>query len=170
MGKLPRSERGPVDFDRRSTEIVTALDSASPMTAQSASREQPPILIVDDEPYILRSLRYLLAREGYDVETASDGEEGLARVREVRPRIVFLDIMMPRMSGYEVCEQIKADPLLAETYVIMLSARGQQSDRERGFLGGADDYMTKPFSPREVAAKVRAILAAGQDASTAGAE
>jgi DNA-binding response OmpR family regulator len=129
-----------------------------PISHPSADGARTPILVVDDEPYILRSLRYLLAREGYDVETASDGEEGLARVRETRPRLVFLDIMMPRMSGYEVCEQIKQDPSLAETYVIMLSARGQQSDRERGFLGGADEYMTKPFSPREVAARARAIL------------
>ncbi len=131
-----------------------------PMAQQMGENQSSPILVVDDEPYILRSLRYLLAREGYEVETASDGEEGLARVRALRPRVVFLDIMMPRMSGYEVCEQIKADPLLAETYVIMLSARGQQGDRERGFLGGADEYMTKPFSPREVAARVRAVLTA----------
>jgi DNA-binding response OmpR family regulator len=129
-----------------------------PTALASASSERAAILIVDDEPYILRSLRYLLAREGYEVETASDGEEGLARIRDLRPRLVFLDIMMPRMSGYEVCEQVKQDASLADTYVIMLSARGQQSDRERGFLGGADEYMTKPFSPREVAARVRAVL------------
>jgi len=129
-----------------------------PTAPASATSERAPILIVDDEPYILRSLRYLLAREGYEVETASDGEEGLARIRDLRPRLVFLDIMMPRMSGYEVCEQVKQDASLAGTYVIMLSARGQQSDRERGFLGGADEYMTKPFSPREVAARVRAVL------------
>ena len=129
-----------------------------PTAPASATSERAPILIVDDEPYILRSLCYLLAREGYEVETASDGEEGLARIRDLRPRLVFLDIMMPRMSGYEVCEQVKQDASLAGTYVIMLSARGQQSDRERGFLGGADEYMTKPFSPREVAARVRAVL------------
>jgi two-component system, OmpR family, alkaline phosphatase synthesis response regulator PhoP len=117
------------------------------------------ILVIDDEPYILRSLSYLLAREGYSVETASNGEEGLARVRSQRPPLVFLDIMMPSMNGYEVCEQIKQDPELASTYVIMLSAKGQQIDRERGLLGGADEYMTKPFSPREVAQRVRTILA-----------
>ena len=118
-----------------------------------------PILVIDDEPYILRSLSYLLTREGYTVETASNGEEGLARVRTLRPPLVFLDIMMPNMNGYEVCEQVKQDPSLAGTYVIMLSAKGQQIDRERGLLGGADEYMTKPFSPREVAQRVRAILA-----------
>jgi DNA-binding response OmpR family regulator len=118
-----------------------------------------PILVIDDEPYILRSLSYLLAREGYTVETASNGEEGLRRVRSLRPPLVFLDIMMPHMNGYEVCEQVKQDPTLEGTYVIMLSAKGQQIDRERGLLGGADEYMTKPFSPREVALRVRTILA-----------
>ncbi len=118
-----------------------------------------PILVIDDEPYILRSLSYLLQREGYTVETAPNGEEGLRRVRSLRPPLVFLDIMMPHMNGYEVCEQVKQDPALDGTYVIMLSAKGQQIDRERGLLGGADEYMTKPFSPREVAQRVRAILA-----------
>lgn len=121
--------------------------------------EQDRILLVDDEPYILRSLSYLLTREGYAVATASNGEEGLTRLRETRPRLVFLDIMMPRMNGYEVCEQIKQDQATADTYVIMLSAKGQQIDRERGLLGGADEYMTKPFSPREVAQRVREIFA-----------
>jgi DNA-binding response OmpR family regulator len=118
-----------------------------------------PILVIDDEPYILRSLSYLLQREGYAVETASNGEQGLQRVRSLRPKLVFLDIMMPQMNGYEVCEQIKQDPNLEDTYVIMLSAKGQQIDRERGLLGGADEYMTKPFSPSEVARRIRAILA-----------
>jgi DNA-binding response OmpR family regulator len=118
-----------------------------------------PILVIDDEPYILRSLSYLLQREGYTVETATNGEEGLRRVRSLRPPLVFLDIMMPHMNGYEVCEQVKQDASLDGTYVIMLSAKGQQIDRERGLLGGADEYMTKPFSPREVAERVRTILA-----------
>jgi two-component system, OmpR family, alkaline phosphatase synthesis response regulator PhoP len=118
-----------------------------------------PILVIDDEPYILRSLSYLLQREGYAVETASNGEEGLQRVRNLHPPLMFLDIMMPHMNGYEVCEQVKQDPSLEGTYVIMLSAKGQQIDRERGLLGGADEYMTKPFSPREVAQRVRTILA-----------
>jgi DNA-binding response OmpR family regulator len=118
-----------------------------------------PILVVDDEPYILRSLTYLLTRAGYAVETATNGEDGLARVRELRPPLIFLDIMMPNVNGYQVCEQIKADASLAGTYVILLSAKGQQIDRERGLQGGADEYMTKPFSPREVAQRVRDIFA-----------
>lgn len=130
------------------------------MNRQGAQVEKTgPILVIDDEPYILRSLGYLLTREGYTVEMATNGEDGLARLRLLRPPLVFLDIMMPRMNGYEVCEQIKQDPALAGTHVIMLSAKGQQIDRERGLLGGADEYMTKPFSPREVAVRVRALLA-----------
>jgi DNA-binding response OmpR family regulator len=130
------------------------------MSEQSQSPEMAgPILVIDDEPYILRSLSYLLTREGYAVETATNGEDGLDRVRSLRPPLVFLDIMMPNMNGYEVCEQVKQDASLSGTYVIMLSAKGQQIDRERGLLGGADEYMTKPFSPREVAQRVREILA-----------
>ena len=116
------------------------------------------VLIIDDEPYILRSLSYLLTHEGYSVQTASNGQNGLERVRELRPPIVFLDIMMPTMNGYEVCEQIKKDPELQDTYVIMLSAKGQQIDLERALLGGADEYMTKPFSPREIAEHVRGLV------------
>src|SRR6266542_921258 len=128
-------------------------------TTNTETTAPGPILVIDDEPYILRSLSYLLQREGYQVETASNGEEGLQRVRSLRPPLVFLDIMMPHMNGYEVCEQVKQDPSLEGTYVIMLSAKGQPIDRERGLLGGADEYMTKPFSPREVAQRVRSILA-----------
>lgn len=126
----------------------------------AAVSEKDQILLIDDEPFILRSLSFLLTREGYQVETASDGEAGLGRIRSLRPPIVFLDVMMPRMNGYEVCEQVKQDPSLAGTYIIILSAKGQQIDKERGLLGGADEYMTKPFSPREVAQRVREIFAA----------
>jgi DNA-binding response OmpR family regulator len=136
------------------------------MTEPTSHLAPGPILVIDDEPYILRSLSYLLAREGYRVETATNGADGLARVRDLRPPLVFLDIMMPLMNGYEVCEQVKQDPSLAGTYVIMLSAKGQQIDRERGLLGGADEYMTKPFSPREVAQRVRDILAERGAAAT----
>ena len=126
------------------------------------------ILVIDDEPYILRALSYLLTREGYSVETATNGEEGLAAVRALRPQLVFLDIMMPFLNGYEVCEQIREDAELASTYVIMLTAKGQQMDRERAFLGGADEYMTKPFSPREIARHLQAIFATNGTAALVG--
>ena len=138
------------------------------MPERRSTQPERPILIIDDEPFILRSLSYLLAREGYRVETASNGEEGLEQVRRLQPPLVFLDIMMPRMNGFEVCEQIRQDPVLAGTYVIMLSAKGQQIDRERGLLGGADEYMTKPFSPREVAQRVHALLVGATSAAAGG--
>ncbi len=118
-----------------------------------------PILVVDDEPYILRALSFLLTREGFSVQTASNGADGIERARALQPKLVFLDIMMPRMNGFEVCAAIRSDPALADTHVIMLSAKGQQVDREKGLTGGADEYMTKPFSPREVAERVRTVLA-----------
>lgn len=115
------------------------------------------VLIVDDEPYILRSLSFVLEREGFQVVTASEGDGALAKIREHRPPLVFLDIMLPNRSGYEVCAAVKEDPELAGTHIVMLSAKGQQIDRERGMLGGADEYMTKPFSPREIIEYVQNI-------------
>src|SRR5258708_37142094 len=102
--------------------------------------EQPPaptpgvILVIDDEPFILRAMSYLLTREGFEVATAENGGVGLDMVRKLHPPLVFLDIMMPVLDGYEVCEQIRRDESLAGTYVIMLSAKGQQADRQRGLL------------------------------------
>ncbi|MBX3053486.1 MAG: response regulator [Caldilineaceae bacterium] len=115
------------------------------------------ILVVDDEPYILRSLSFVLEREGFRVATASEGESALLKIRELRPQLVFLDIMLPRKNGYEVCAAVKEDPSLSGTHIVMLSAKGQQIDRERGMLGGADEYMTKPFSPKEIVEYVQNI-------------
>jgi DNA-binding response OmpR family regulator len=117
------------------------------------------VLVVDDEPYILRALMYLLRREGYTVETAADGIEGLARARAFRPEVVFLDMMMPQLNGLQVVEQMRRDPTFGETYVIMLTARGQSADREAGLAAGANEYMTKPFSPRELVQRLERIFA-----------
>jgi DNA-binding response OmpR family regulator len=119
---------------------------------------QVPILLVDDEPYIIRSLSFVLEREGYWVETARNGEEALQKIRSLRPCLVFLDVMMPVKNGYQVCAEVREDPEIADTHIIMLSAKGQQVDRERGLLGGTDEYITKPFSPREIIALVRTIV------------
>lgn len=124
-----------------------------------------PIVIIDDEPYALRAMSYLLAREGYEVVTASNGEEGLQRVQELRPPLVFLDIMMPQLDGYEVCQRIRGDSSLNDTYIVMLSAKGQQVDRERGLAEGANEYMTKPFSPREIVKRLAEIFGLSKDAS-----
>jgi len=116
------------------------------------------VLVVDDEPHILRSLGFVLKRAGYEVLEARSGPEALSVVQKERPDVVFLDIMMPRLDGYEVCRRIKDSDELSGTYVIMLTARGQQQDREASLAAGADEYMTKPFSPSRALERVRAAL------------
>ncbi len=120
------------------------------------------ILIVDDEPHILRSLGFVLSREGYEVLEARGGTEALDLVEQERPDLVFLDIMMPQLDGYEVCRRIKESDELSGTYVILLTAKGQESDRRKGMGVGADEYMTKPFSPSRAVARVNEILAQSQ--------
>lgn len=117
------------------------------------------ILVVDDEPFILRSLEYVMRKEGHDVAGAADGEEALEKIRSFRPALVFLDVMMPKKDGFEVCRAVKQDPQLAETYVIMLTAKGQTKDRTLAIAAGADEYVTKPFRPSLVVEKVRALAA-----------
>jgi len=116
------------------------------------------ILVVDDEPYVQRSLTFVLKKEGFDVEVASNGEEALLKARELRPKIMFLDLMMPKMNGFNTCRTLKSDADLKGIYVIILTAKGQEIDRETGLRDGADEFMTKPFSPREIVSKVRRIL------------
>ena len=116
------------------------------------------VLICDDEPHILESVAYVARREGYMVITAEDGETALRLAREERPGLVLLDLNMPMKSGYQVCEEIKGDPETRATYVIMLTAKGQESDRAKGAAAGADEYMTKPFSPRKLRQRIAEIL------------
>jgi DNA-binding response OmpR family regulator len=116
------------------------------------------ILIVDDEPNILVSLEYLMKREGYDVHVARDGQEALDVVRRERPRLVLLDVMMPRKTGFEVCQELRADEAVRDTLVLMLTAKGRDADVAKGLGVGADAYMTKPFSTRELVQKVREML------------
>ena len=116
------------------------------------------ILVVDDEPNIVRSLAYILKKEGYDVSTAKDGEQARDMVRDSKPHFMILDVMMPRKSGYDVCEEVKSDPDLRDIHVMMLTAKGQVGDREIGLSKGADEYLTKPFSPRLILNKVEELL------------
>jgi two-component system alkaline phosphatase synthesis response regulator PhoP len=116
------------------------------------------ILIADDNQNIRDALTYLLEDEGYELLLAKDGAETLRKVRDLRPDILFLDIMMPEINGYDVCRAIKADPLLKDTYVIMLTAKGQVAEQERGKEVGANEYIVKPFSPMEILAKVKSIF------------
>ena len=118
------------------------------------------ILIADDEPNILISLEYLMKREGFEVHLARDGQEALAMLQRERPRLVLLDVMMPHLSGFEVCQALRADEALKDTLVLMLTAKGRDTDVAKGLGVGADAYMTKPFSTKELVQKVRAMLAA----------
>jgi DNA-binding response OmpR family regulator len=120
--------------------------------------EQKKILIADDNENIREALTYLLEDEGYKLLLAKDGADALRKVRELRPDILFLDIMMPEVNGYDVCRAIKSDPELRGIYVIMLTAKGQVAEQERGKEVGADEYIVKPFSPMEILAKVKNIL------------
>jgi DNA-binding response OmpR family regulator len=118
------------------------------------------ILIADDEPNILISLEFLMKREGHEVLLARDGGEALDLVRRERPALVLLDVMMPVMNGFEVCAALEGDDALKATKVLMLTAKGRETDIAKGLAMGADAYMTKPFSTRELAERVRALLAA----------
>ncbi|HAR44631.1 MAG: two-component system response regulator [Nitrospirae bacterium GWC2_57_13] len=122
--------------------------------------EQKKILIADDNENIREALTYLLEDEGYKLTLAKDGADALRKVREFRPHILFLDIMMPEMNGYDVCRTVKNDPELKKTYVIMLTAKGQVAEQERGKEVGADEYIVKPFSPMEILTKIKNILGA----------
>lgn len=118
------------------------------------------ILIVDDEPAILRGLTDNLKREMHEVLTAVDGEAAYRLIKEKKPDLVILDLMLPKLSGYEVCRQIRAEGVT--TPILMLTARGEETDRVIGLDMGADDYVTKPFSVRELLARVRALLRRSQ--------
>jgi DNA-binding response OmpR family regulator len=118
------------------------------------------ILIADDEPNILISLEYLMKREGYEVHVARDGQEALDTLRRVLPRLVLLDVMMPVKTGFEVCQELRADEALKDTLVLMLTAKGRDTDIAKGLGVGADAYMTKPFSTKDLVVKVREMLAA----------
>lgn len=118
------------------------------------------ILIADDEPNILISLEFLMKREGYDVSVARDGQEALDALRRERPRLVLLDVMMPRKTGFEVCQELRADDAIRDTIVLMLTAKGRDTDVAKGLGVGADAYMTKPFSTKELVQKVRELLEA----------
>jgi DNA-binding response OmpR family regulator len=119
------------------------------------------VLIADDEPGILVSLEFLMKREGYDVIIARDGNEALAAIRRDRPVLALLDVMMPGKSGFEVLQAVRADESLVATKVVMLTAKGREADAAKGMALGADAYVTKPFSTRELAERVRSLLGIG---------
>lgn len=120
------------------------------------------VLVVDDEPNILLSLEFLMQQAGFDVDTAEDGERALASVAESPPEVILLDISLPGISGFDVLERLRADPAHASTPIVMLTAHGREVEREKGLALGADDYITKPFSTRDLVEKVQGLLATRQ--------
>jgi len=116
------------------------------------------VLIADDEPNILISLEFLMKREGHAVVVARDGVQALEAIRTERPDLVLLDVMMPGKNGFEVCAAVRADDALGGVKILMLTAKGRDTDVAQGLGVGADAYMTKPFSTKELAAKVREML------------
>ena len=116
------------------------------------------ILIADDEPNIVTALEYLLRESGYEVDIARTGDEALARIRDGRPDLVLLDVMMPWRSVYDVCRELRASPQLSGVKVVMLSAKGAHADVGKGLQAGANLYITKPFSNRDLLDKIRALL------------
>ncbi len=116
------------------------------------------ILVADDEPFVLRSLEFILKKEGYRVVTAVDGQEALEKAKAERPDLCLLDIQMPRMDGNQVCRHLREDPERKNTYIVMITAKGQEADRQNSLDSGANEYFTKPFSPRKVITRVKEIL------------
>jgi DNA-binding response OmpR family regulator len=116
------------------------------------------ILVVEDEPNIVLSLQFLMKKAGFDVRVARDGDEALAAVEKQAPDLILLDVMIPKRDGYDVCQTIRANPAWQNIYIIMLTAKGREVDREKGLALGANDYVTKPFSTRDLTEKVKQIL------------
>jgi DNA-binding response OmpR family regulator len=120
------------------------------------------VLVVDDDAFIRRPLEFILREEGFQPITAADGNECLEKIADVRPDLIILDVMMPGRDGFELCKALKRDASYAHIPIILLSARGQEHDRERGLCLGAADFLTKPYSPSELVRRVREILSSNQ--------
>ena len=116
------------------------------------------VLIVDDEPNIVISVEFLMKREGFAVSVARDGEEALERIHSDRPDLVILDVMMPKLNGFEVCERVRADPQFAALRILMLTAKGREAEMRKGLALGADAYIAKPFSTRDLVNRVKSLL------------
>ena len=135
----------------------------SPQSVLStASRPGSSVLVVEDEQDVADLLRYNLAKEGYDVVIVGNGADALKRARETKPELILLDIMVPQLNGWEVCRRLKQDAETRGIPIIMVTGRVEEGDKVLGFEMGADDYVTKPFSPREIVARVRAVLRRAQ--------
>lgn len=116
------------------------------------------VLVVDDEPNIVLSLEFLMGQAGYEVRTARDGDAALSAIAERTPDLILLDVMIPKRDGFQVCQAIRSDPKLNAVRIIMLTAKGHEDERDKGIALGADDYIIKPFSTREVVNRVEQFL------------
>jgi DNA-binding response OmpR family regulator len=140
-----------------------ALESAP----AGSPRPDHRVLVVEDEQDVAELIRYNLAKEGYDVALVESGADALKRARETKPEIILLDIMVPQLNGWEVCRRLKQDPETRGIPVIMVTGRVEEGDKVLGFEMGADDYVTKPFSPRELVARIRAVVRRGKASDVA---
>jgi len=116
------------------------------------------ILLVDDEPYIIKSLSFVLEKKGYNVLCASNGDDALDKIKSYRPDLVLLDVMMPKKTGYDVCLEIRKYQEFKDLYIIMLTAKSQDADKEKGLKAGANEYLTKPFSPGKMLQRLEEIF------------
>jgi DNA-binding response OmpR family regulator len=128
------------------------------MTDPTLAREQPLVLAADDDPDILDLVAFRLERSGYTVLQARDGEEALALAVKELPDLAVLDVMMPKLDGFELTRRLRAEAATSRMPIILLTARAQDADVQRGFDAGADDYLRKPFSPQELRSRVQAML------------
>jgi len=135
------------------------------MKTAPVTHQQPRVLVVEDEHDVAELIRYNLSKEGYDVILAPTGADALKEARASRPDVVLLDIMVPQLNGWEVCRRLKHDADTRNIAVIMVTGRVEEGDKVLGFEMGADDYVTKPFSPRELLARIRAVARRGQPAA-----
>jgi two-component system alkaline phosphatase synthesis response regulator PhoP len=141
-------------------EEAAGIERSGSYRRTSRVKNPRKIAIIDDEYFILRLLSYILEEEGYACFVANDGEEGLRLIKQEKPDLVFLDINMPKMDGYQVCREIRRDPDIKDTYVITLTAMGQDVDQKASLEAGANEYMLKPFNPKIIRKRVAEILAA----------
>ena len=135
------------------------------MKSAAIARQSPRVLVVEDERDVAELIRYNLSKEGYDVVLAPTGADALKEARAARPDVVLLDIMVPQLNGWEVCRRLKQDAETRNIPVIMVTGRVEEGDKVLGFEMGADDYVTKPFSPRELLARIRAVARRGHPAA-----
>jgi phosphate regulon transcriptional regulator PhoB len=142
-------------------------DTLSPSRGAAPSPSMKRILIIEDDRDIVELVRYNLANEGFQVTAASDGSAGLSALKKTPPDLLLLDLMLPKLSGLDICREVRRDESLNRLPILMLTARGDEADRVVGLEMGADDYVTKPFSPRELIARVKALLRRAEPPSDA---